>query len=324
MLENFTPNHWNWISITGKDVKDFLQRLSTIDLDQVAMGNGATGCFLDSTGKIQSFFTLWHYLPGEYSFEFDGGKNNLWKQKLIQHIDYFTFSEDILLTDPQPESHAPKLECSWFFWDQKNEESKCPPPFDKIAPHKTYVIDDEIRISNHGEDAYGVSWFSAWARPARLMQWKEVSLPKLQTITLEQLEEKRIQQVFPKVGHEILDQQNPLELGLMNTIQSKKGCYPGQEVIEKILSLGSPAKRLVQIQGKLTSKLEQNNISQKKLYNLATTPQVIGKITSFSSSDQSKFTALALVNKIHAKQGLEVRFASNNHGTITKVSCYEN
>jgi folate-binding Fe-S cluster repair protein YgfZ len=36
-------------------------------------------------------------------------------------------------------------------------------------------------------------------------------------------------------------------VNLSHAIADQKGCYPGQEVIEKIIALGSPARRLCRI-----------------------------------------------------------------------------
>ena len=59
-------------------------------------------------------------------------------------------------------------------------------------------------------------------------------------------ESERIQSLKPLFGQEFKSDGtiNPLEVNLKSAIHDQKGCYPGQEVIEKILSLGSPAKRL--------------------------------------------------------------------------------
>jgi len=62
-------------------------------------------------------------------------------------------------------------------------------------------------------------------------------------------EESRILALRPCAGKEFsLDGDvNPLEVNLGHAIADQKGCYPGQEVIEKIIALGSPARRLCQV-----------------------------------------------------------------------------
>lgn len=62
-------------------------------------------------------------------------------------------------------------------------------------------------------------------------------------------EESRILALRPCAGKEFsLDGDvNPLEVNLGHAIADQKGCYPGQEVIEKIIALGSPARRLCRV-----------------------------------------------------------------------------
>lgn len=57
---------------------------------------------------------------------------------------------------------------------------------------------------------------------------------------------KRIKARIPKFGNEFVSngETNPLEVNLESAIHDQKGCYPGQEVIEKIIAIGSPAKKL--------------------------------------------------------------------------------
>jgi hypothetical protein len=61
--------------------------------------------------------------------------------------------------------------------------------------------------------------------------------------------ESRIEALLPEPGFEFLPdgKTNPLEVNLRDAIAEQKGCYPGQEVIEKIISLGSPARKLCRI-----------------------------------------------------------------------------
>jgi folate-binding protein YgfZ len=47
-------------------------------------------------------------------------------------------------------------------------------------------------------------------------------------------EQWRILQGIPKIGHEIVEEFNPLELNLWNWISFTKGCYIGQEVIARL------------------------------------------------------------------------------------------
>ena len=48
-------------------------------------------------------------------------------------------------------------------------------------------------------------------------------------------------------AHELLESFTPLDVGCMGGIVQQKGCYPGQEVIERTIALGRPAKKLVSV-----------------------------------------------------------------------------
>ncbi len=111
--------------------------------------------------------------------------------------------------------------------------------------------------------------------------------PETDSITLEK---DRIQQRIPKEGNEFVadGQTNPLEINLQNAIHDQKGCYPGQEVIEKIIAIGSPSKRLCLV------RITDENFATVSL------PLELdfGKLTSFVSP-----FGLAIVRKTHTLPG---------------------
>lgn len=123
-------------------------------------------------------------------------------------------------------------------------------------------------------------------------------------------EKERILNLTPKLGNEFhLDgQTNPLEVNLKSAISDQKGCYPGQEIIEKIVAIGSPPKKLVLVE-----------CSEKEILNLPlqlfnSSHQEVGKLTSFEEG-----VGLAILNRTSLKEGLELTH-QNLKFTIRKVS----
>ena len=310
--------HWSWVSLCGKDTLDFLHRLTTVNTRLLKVGEGAPGCFLNAQGKILSSFHLWKYAPGEYAFEFDAGQSDHGKTKLFQIIDQYTFSEQQELTDA-----TSQLSCVWMFFDSSEDLSSLHSKLgvSSLLPLQTQALDEEIRVCHHGLLDSGLSWLTLWGRPSRLEQWLERTFPEGTPLSAEGFELLRIQSLLPRIDTEISEEVIPLEVGLRQSIADSKGCYPGQEVIERIISLGSAPRKLALISG--SGDLPQ---PQDPILNLATPPLPIGHITSsihIPGTDQ--FLALGLVKKIHAKKGMEVQFQtkSSKNGMMIKISSYE-
>jgi folate-binding protein YgfZ len=83
---------------------------------------------------------------------------------------------------------------------------------------------------------------------------EKYEVTKLSASTLPEMPElDRILNLIPKFGAEYTSHEdtNPLEVNLRTAVSDQKGCYPGQEVIEKIISLGSPSKKLCLLEGVL-------------------------------------------------------------------------
>lgn len=312
-----SPIHPAWISLAGPDAQDFLQRLTTVNVRELEPGHGAKGFFLTAQGKVRAFFTLWQYGPSDFAFELDAGVDGKWKQELLTAIDQFTFSERMTLADvsgsPDPEN---KLECRWIFLEpgQSPEQAGLPA---ELQSMRTLATDDEIRLCYHGELDFGRPWISAWARPARLEQWAERNLANAQPASLEDIEKWRILAGRPRVQQEITEATIPLEVGLRDGIAQGKGCYPGQEVIERIAALGSPARRLARIEGQ-----GPPPPAGAKILNLAEPSAEVGEVTSSTPLGEGRFAALGLVRKIHAKEGLQVKFEEGTQGSLTFIAPY--
>src|SRR4051812_9529633 len=93
------PIHWTWVTLTGPDAKDFLHRLTTVNVNFLQPGSCSQGCFLNAQGKIKAYFNLWNIGSNEYAFAFDAGKDQKWKTDLLTVIAQFTFAEKINLKD---------------------------------------------------------------------------------------------------------------------------------------------------------------------------------------------------------------------------------
>jgi len=123
-------------------------------------------------------------------------------------------------------------------------------------------------------------------------------------------EKTRILSLTPKVGHEFKNdgETNPLEVNLKIAIADQKGCYPGQEVIEKIVAIGSPARKLCLVEGNAPSDIVLPVVLLNDKH------EEVGKLTSYSDG-----VGLAIVKRTSLKEGSEL-FYQNAKFTLKKVS----
>jgi folate-binding protein YgfZ len=308
------PKTWHWITLMGPDAQDFLHRLTTCDTRNLTIGQGTLGCLLTAQGKMRAYFRLWNLNPGEFAFEFDGGALDEWKTSLLQMIDQYTFAERMTL-----ESQT-NLACRWILATRETEKSV----LEKLGcgdlqPGNTISLNSqgsEIRVCHEGMQDYGRPWISIWGRPELLNDWLKTKLPDAEEMDPQSmetlLESWRIHACRPRVGAEINDSVLPLEVGLTDAIAQGKGCYPGQEVIERIISMGAPPRRLGRMEGS-SDPLHRPSVGDPVI---VADGGEAGKITSITF-DGNRFTALGLLRKAHAKEGSKVQLQlSRSAGTI--------
>jgi folate-binding protein YgfZ len=123
-------------------------------------------------------------------------------------------------------------------------------------------------------------------------------------------ERARILSLTPKPGNEfqLNGETNPLEVNLRSAISDQKGCYPGQEVIEKIISIGSPAKKLCLLETTSTKKFDL----PMKLFDESN--QEVGLLTSLSEG-----FGLGIIKRTKLKEGT-ILFHETDQFIVRKVS----
>jgi len=123
----------------------------------------------------------------------------------------------------------------------------------------------------------------------------------------------KINQAIPSFENEINGKNNPLELGLVDLIDFKKGCYLGQETMSKIKNV-SFLKQEIRV---WTSKDKILNIESKNknIYNNSNKEKSVGYITSFYKLDSQIIIGLAMIKKNYLDE--ENSFFSDDFGQIS-------
>jgi folate-binding protein YgfZ len=110
----------------------------------------------------------------------------------------------------------------------------------------------------------------------------------------------RIANGFPVYGAEFGVQTNPLESRLQGSISYNKGCYIGQEVIARLTTYKKVQRRL------MSARLDGSVQAGARLI-FEGTP--VGYITSSATSPLGQYTAISMVNSLHAIVGKEMSVA---------------
>jgi folate-binding protein YgfZ len=302
MSQIYRPHFVSFFEMNGPDAQDFLHRLSTIDVKNLSEGQVASGFFLNPQGKIRSYFWLGCLAKGSYFIELEDEADGRWKKEFLAVIDQFTFSEKYSLKELND------LKTIWVLED---------PSLKRAMNEQKFLRSEDAFWINHGNHQFGSPWLSIWGSSTAIDLALAKDFAGATTLGESGLDLYRIQSIKPKLGVELTLGANPLELGMKESIADQKGCYPGQEVIEKIIALGAPARRLALIEGQST----HHSFQLPEKITLEDPSTEVGLLTSVHTRSEGDWVGLAILKKIHAKENQLVQVGSTS-GEIKRLSTY--
>ena len=152
-----------------------------------------------------------------------------------------------------------------------------------------------------------------WGSQSQLesLQSALLSASLVDELTSQDLEALRVERGAPRVGFEYTSRYTPLDIEgeRLAGVSESKGCYPGQEVIERTLALGKPSRVLVRLKRDAQALNDaQEALSQRAepLYlplmsaegglEGGSKPQALGHLTSLSPAEGAPY-ALALLKR---------------------------
>ncbi|MEN8447580.1 MAG: folate-binding protein, partial [Cyanobacteria bacterium J06555_13] len=271
----FDRSHWGRIRLTGADRMRFLHNQTTNNIQQLSPGQGCNTVFVTSTGRTIDLATV-YVLPESLLVTVSPGMI----QQIYDWMDRYIFFSDKVSLDNESEET--------FMFTVVGEDIEVlhqrlgleATVGTEAFNHSSVEIAGATCLVTANSDL-GVPGFTIIG-PKTIAEalWHSLSQGIAQPGTAEQWETLRIQQGRPMPGHELTDDENPLEAGLWHSISFEKGCYIGQETIARLNTYKGVKKRLWGF--KLASKLAS-----------AVTPGAIifyeeakvGKLTSVTETD---------------------------------------
>jgi folate-binding protein YgfZ len=226
-----------WIRVTGEDRVRWLNGMATNSVQDLTDGRGAYNFFLNAQGRIQADGNIF---AGESS-----EPGVLWIETerrqiatLIPYLDHYIIMDDVELADLSGERHGVSLVGPLA----AKILSKLGVPVDDLAPLQKRSFSwnggEAQVIRAHGPlvPRYEVWTGSASDADAFLNAALEAGACSIDSQTLEWL---RLLEGTPLYGVDIRDRDLPQETNQTRALHFNKGCYLGQEIVERIRSRGN-------------------------------------------------------------------------------------
>lgn len=224
-----------WLRVSGEDRVRWLNGMVTNSVVGLAPGDGCYNYLLNAQGRIQG--TAWAFAePESLLLETDLSQ----VAPMMALLDRFIIMDDVELTDISAETAGLLI----------------------AGPHASYALaqcgfTDTRTPAQAGATLTELTWHGGRCRliskPGRLFPtwelWSEPALVVEISAALEAagviaatpdvLEWMRMLEGTPKFGVDIRDRDLPQETGQSEALHFSKGCYVGQEIVERIRSRGN-------------------------------------------------------------------------------------
>ncbi len=230
------------IVVRGRDAPRFLHGMVTNEVRELEIGQGNYAFLLDVHGHVLADLRVLRLEAETFWLECEPQSSAVIYQALERHI----IADVVELEDRQAQMACLGLEgpCAR---EILSEAIGFDPPQMHSLEHLS--LEDLpvrlVRASLIGGDGYGVFCY-----PDQLVNlWRKIveagAALGLRPVGFQALEVCRIEAGIPRYGADITEKTLPQETGQMQAISFTKGCYIGQEVVERIRSRGHVNRKLV-------------------------------------------------------------------------------
>ncbi len=224
------------IAVTGGDRVRWLNGMITNNIRDLAPGHGVYAFMLNAQGRIQA--DLYAYQRGD-SLLLDTELGQ--RDKVLQLFDHYIIADDVEIAEMSdkfaavgvagPEARL-VLERAGISFPELAPLELCTPKCDCACGCLQCTL---VR----GDDPAGTS-YEIWLAPDQLKStWDALVAAGATTVGADALELRRISFGIPRYGVGIRERDLPQETGQTRALNFTKGCYLGQEIVERIRSRGA-------------------------------------------------------------------------------------
>jgi folate-binding protein YgfZ len=212
------------IRLSGEDRARLLHAMTTNHVQQLKPGDGCYAFFLNAQGRILGDVNLFCF---EDHFLLDTEPET--RHKLYEHLDRYIIADDVTLTDETDRMATIAIEGP----EAAQALAKLCSPIPDV-PYSTATCGKRSVARVDSTGAGGFFLFTSIDDKPHLIHDLELSgaLPATpEAATIVRLENGR-----PRYGEEITERFLVQETGQMQAVHFSKGCYLGQEIVERVRS----------------------------------------------------------------------------------------
>jgi aminomethyltransferase len=298
------------ISLTGNDRVRWLNGMVTNNIRDLAPGHGVYAFLLNPQGRILG--DMFVYNQGEaLVVETDCTQ----VEKIIATFDHYIIMDDVEVTDVSEQQTAlglagPK---SRAILNMAGIEVPNLQPLQVITPQCTCDCGclqcAVIRGEDGPQEAYEI-----WLAPKDVYKtWQALIAAGATPVGSEALEMQRIVAGIPLYGVDIRERDLPQETEQMRALNFNKGCYVGQEIVERIRSRGN-------VHRKFTAFLVEGAAAIAAGAKIISDEKEVGEITSVTSlhTPSERTVALGYIRREVGVPGREVTIGAAR-ATVTQL-----
>lgn len=214
------------IRVTGEDRARLVHAMTTNDVKSLASGAGLYAFFLNEKGRILADAYIYNF-GGSFLLDTEPETG----EKVLQHLDRYLIADDAELADETAKWDVVAIEgpnaaeiAALLGIAPPAEQNAVAPSGDGFA----------ARVRSAGID--GLRFFlPSGGKQAFIERLKALGIPQADA---EAARVVRIENGLPRYGDEITERYLVQETRQMHAVHFHKGCYLGQEIVERVRSRG--------------------------------------------------------------------------------------
>ena len=233
--------HLAWrglITAGGKDRVRWLHNMVTNNVRDLAVNRGVYAFVLNAQGRILGDLTIYNL-----------GESLLLETDLSQIEPLLTTMKRYIIMDKVELTDARDRFAAIGVCGPQSEDVLAKAGFNVHGMEPLEVREQDVnglkcRIIRGGEQKPG--WYELWSSPEDSQRlFDQLHLAGATSVGTEALEQWRVLHGIPQYGQDIRDRDLPQETGQAQALHFTKGCYIGQEIVERIRSRGQVHRRFV-------------------------------------------------------------------------------